>query len=100
MRIISTSRLRSASSKYPNSQASVRSWLKLTTNAKWQNLDDVRKTFPSADLVGKLTVFNISGNNYRLITKINYKTHNVYIRAFLTHADYNKGRWKNDDWNR
>ncbi|MGF1604544.1 MAG: type II toxin-antitoxin system HigB family toxin [Thermosynechococcaceae cyanobacterium] len=100
MRIISDSRLRVASAKYPNSQASIQSWIKITLLADWQSIVDVRRTFPSADSVGSLTVFNISGNNYRLITKINYKTRRVYIRKLLTHADYDKGRWKDDDWNR
>lgn len=100
MRIISDSRLRAISAKYPNSQPSILSWIKITRFADWQSFIDVRKTFPSADLVGHLTVFDISGNNYRLITKINYKTRIVYIRGLLTHADYDKGRWKDDDWNR
>ncbi|MGB7416539.1 MAG: type II toxin-antitoxin system HigB family toxin [Thermosynechococcaceae cyanobacterium] len=100
MRIISDSRLRAASAKYPNSQPSIRSWIKVTLAANWQSLTDVRKAFPGADLVGNLTVFNISGNSYRLISKINYKTRRVYIRKLLTHADYDKGRWKDDDWNR
>ncbi|NJK30078.1 MAG: type II toxin-antitoxin system HigB family toxin [Acaryochloris sp. RU_4_1] len=99
MRIISDSRLREASAKYPNAQASVRAWIKVTKAANWQSLEEARKTFPSADLVGKLTVFNIAGNHYRLITWIDYQKHRVYIRYFLTHAEYDKGRWKDDSWN-
>jgi mRNA interferase HigB len=99
MRIISDSRLREAASKYPNSQPSVSAWIKVTKTANWQSLQDTRKTFPSADLVGKLTVFNLAGNNYRLITRIDYQKHRVYIRYFLTHAEYDKGRWKHDPWN-
>ena len=99
MRIISDSRLREAAAKYPNSQPSVRAWIKVTKTANWQTLQDTRKTFPSADLVGKLTVFNIAGNNYRLITLIDYEKQRVYIRYFLTHAEYDKGRWKHDPWN-
>ncbi|MBW4489562.1 MAG: type II toxin-antitoxin system HigB family toxin [Trichocoleus desertorum ATA4-8-CV12] len=59
----------------------------------------MRQTFASADQVGNLTVFNISGKNYRLITYIDYQTKKIFIRHILTHADYDKGHWKNDPWN-
>ncbi len=52
--------------------------------------------FPNADSVGECTVFNIDGNKYRLITKINYKTKIVYIRFVLTHLEYDKDKWKDD----
>jgi len=64
---------------------------------KTNNFDsfhDLRKIFPSADQVGKLTVFNIAGNQIRLIAAIHYNTHKIYIRAILTHHDYNKDKWK------
>ena len=48
----------------------------------------------SADRVGKLTVFNIGGNKARLIAAIHYNRQKVYIRAVLTHDEYDKGRWK------
>jgi HigB_toxin, RelE-like toxic component of a toxin-antitoxin system len=50
--------------------------------------------FPSADQVGKLTVFNIGGNKVRLIAAIHYNRHKVYIRAVLTHSEYDEGKWK------
>ena len=100
MRIISDSRLRTASAKYPNSQPSIKAWIKITKLANWHSLDDTRQTFLSTDLVGKLTVFNIAGNNYRLITLIDYRQSKVFIRDFLTHAEYDKGKWKDDSWNK
>jgi mRNA interferase HigB len=45
-----------------------------------------------------LTVFNVGGNNYRLIAYIDYRYRKVFIRAILTHAEYNRGGWKDDDW--
>jgi mRNA interferase HigB len=50
--------------------------------------------FPLADQVGKLTVFNIGGNKVRLIAAIHYNRKKVYIRAVLTHSEYNEGKWK------
>jgi mRNA interferase HigB len=49
---------------------------------------ELKATFASADKVGKLTVFNIGGNKVRLIAAIHYNTHKVYIRAVLTHQEY------------
>ena len=58
----------------------------------------LRHTFPQADQVGNLTVFNISGNNYRLITLIDYRYQKVFVRAVLTHSEYDTDNWKNDPW--
>jgi len=55
---------------------------------------ELRATFPSADQVGKLTVFNIGGNTTRLIAAIHYNRQKVYIRAVLTHEEYDEGKWK------
>jgi mRNA interferase HigB len=98
MHIISKTVLRKFWEKHPNAEKALISWHKLTEHSQWKHLDDVRKTFPHADLVGNLTVFNIGGNTYRLITRIDYLRQKVYMRAVLTHAEYDKGNWKKDDW--
>ncbi|MEH1949876.1 MAG: type II toxin-antitoxin system HigB family toxin [Nostoc sp.] len=98
MHIISRARLVEFWEKHSNAQTSLRLWYKLTSVAEWQNLVELRQTFPSADQVGNFTVFNISGNNYRLITLVDYKCQKVFIRHILTHAEYDKDEWKNDLW--
>ena len=50
--------------------------------------------FPNADQVGKLTVFNIGGNKARLIAAIHYNRRKIYIRAVLTHQEYDQNKWK------
>ena len=65
-----------------------------TWRAKWTNLVEVRATFPTADAVGLLTVFNIAGKKYRLIVKIDYRSRLILMKNILTHAEYNKGVWK------
>ena len=55
---------------------------------------DVRADFPHADAADIFTVFNISGNKYRLVSVIQYRWRIVYIRHILTHAEYDEGRWK------
>lgn len=55
---------------------------------------DVRKDFPHADLVGGLTVFNIGGNDFRLVVDIWYAGQVVYVKSVMTHAEYDKGKWR------
>jgi HTH-type transcriptional regulator/antitoxin HigA len=55
---------------------------------------ELRAVFPSADQVGKLTVFNVGGNKVRLVTAIHYNRKRIYIRAVLTHEEYGRGKWK------
>jgi len=54
------------------------------------NTNELKKIFNSVDAVEGYTVFNIGGNNYRLITAIHYNTQLCYIRAIWTHAEYSK----------
>ncbi len=62
--------------------------------ANFTSFADIRKAFPHADQVGKLTVFNIGGNKARLIAAIHYNRQKVYIRAVLTHQEYDKNKWR------
>lgn len=98
MYVISQNRLKQFWCNHPNAEMSLRYWYKLTTQHRWQNFNDVRQTFPSADLVKNFVVFNIGGNNFRLITYIDFKWNKVFIRSVLTHAEYDKEDWKKDDW--
>ena len=74
-------------------------WVEVARAATWQNISDVRNQFPSADgvsLNGRVivTVFNVKGNEYRLLTLINYAEQQVAIFQVLTHAEYHKEKWK------
>ena len=60
----------------------------------YASIEDIRRVFPGADKVGKLTVFNIGGNKVRLIAAIHYNRKKIYIRAVLTHKEYNEGIWR------
>ena len=68
-------------------------WYRITRRADWKSLVEVRCDFAHADLVGRRTVFNIHGNDYRLIARVNYQTKRVFILNILTHSEYNKGDW-------
>lgn len=69
-------------------------WYRITQRAEWKNLADVRRDFGHADVVGRRTVFNIKGNDYRLIARVNFRTRRVFILHILTHAEYTKEKWK------
>ena len=98
MHIISTTTLKLFYQKYPDVESSLRGWNKVAKSAKWQNIVEVRQAFNSADPVGELTVFNIQGNKYRLITYIDYQSKKIFIRNIITHTEYNTEKWKNDPW--
>lgn len=55
---------------------------------------EIRRSFGTADKVGKFTVFDIGGNKYRLIAAIHCNRKKVYIRHVLAHAEYDRGKWK------
>jgi mRNA interferase HigB len=69
-------------------------WYDLVRNNRFVSFNEVRRTFPSADLIGELVVFNVRGNRYRLVTRFIYEKGRVYIRHVLTHAEYDHGDWK------
>jgi len=73
-------------------------WYRTAKSAKWNSLQEVHQTYPSADGVPVgakvFTVFNIGGNSFRLIVEINYETKRIFLRYVLTHAEYDKGDWK------
>ena len=99
MRVIKPSRIRQYQDAYPKAAAALGRWLELIEMHDWDNIQQLRKVFPTADGVtvrsGRIvTVFNIAGNDYRLITAIHYNARIVYTMQFLTHAEYDKGKWK------
>ncbi|MFN6513589.1 MAG: type II toxin-antitoxin system HigB family toxin [Nostoc sp. CreGUA01] len=99
MRIISETKLQKAYERHSNAEASIKAWKKLVKAQDWNSFADVKVTSIFApDQVKNFVVFDIGGNKYRLITCINYKTKTIYIRDFLTDAEYDTDKWKNDEW--
>jgi len=94
MHVISRKTLREFWEQHPDSESSLSRWFKLMENTDFTSLEDLRATFPTADKVGDLIVFNIAGNKYRLIVAIHFNRGRVYVRHVLTHQEYNRGAWK------
>jgi mRNA interferase HigB len=96
MHLISAGKLKKATSKYPDVVIAIKAFCKTIEQAQWQSLVDVQQIYRDAEAVGNFTVFNIKGNKYRLILDIDYEEQVAYFKYFLTHAGYDKGKWKND----
>ncbi len=94
MHIITRKRLHDFSKRYQDSIEPLDRWYRIVKQSNYNSFAELKKTFPSADQVGKFTVFNIGGNKYRLIAYIVYSAKRIYIRHILTHSGYDKGSWK------
>lgn len=94
MHIITRKRLLDFAKKHPPCKSSLETWYRIIKNCKFNTFAELRKAFPSADQVGKFTVFNIGGNKARLIVAVHYNTQRVYVRHVLTHVEYDRDKWK------
>ncbi len=91
MRIISKKIIREFWEKHTDSEQQLKSWFQETNAIEWKNPKQIKKEYPSASfLPDNRVVFNIKGNKYRLIVKINYDYGMVWVRFIGTHAEYDK----------
>lgn len=105
MRIITKTRLRDYWGEHPEAENSLTGWYRTVKSANWRTFADVKGTFRSADVVGKCIVFNVGGNNIRVIAAVHYQEPmdddkytlgKVFIRKVMTHAEYDRNRWKDE----
>lgn len=94
MRIIKRGALVQFWQRYPDAKASLESWYAVVRKATWKTPAEMKAVYHNADLVGRSTVFNIAGNKYRLIARVNYQTQRVFVLYILTHPEYDRGDWK------
>lgn len=94
MHVITRKRLNEFAATHPHATSALQHWYTLMKSGAFHSFVELRQTFPAADQVGKLTVFNIGGNTVRLVAAIHYNRQKVYIRAVLTHEEYDEGKWK------
>jgi mRNA interferase HigB len=89
MRIISRKALREFWERYPDAEQALQAWYHDTRRASWKTPADIRNTYRNASIVGNnRVVFNIRGNQYRLIVAVQYQHGIVYIRFVGTHQEY------------
>lgn len=96
MHVVTRKRLLEFAEQHPETRSSLDHWYRVMKRHDFENLAQIRQAFPHADPVDKLTVFNIGGNKARLVAAIHYNRRQVYIRHVLTHADYDKGTWREE----
>jgi mRNA interferase HigB len=92
--VISKSAWRTVVAADPALELSISAWHKIATAASWSSIVEVRNAYPHTDFVDPYTVFNIKGNTYRLIVKIEYKWQTIFVKHLLTHEEYDQGGWK------
>ena len=91
MRIVAKKTLREFWEQHPDCEQQLTTWYRETIKSEWQTPNDVKKEYPAASIIaGNRVVFNIRGNNYRLIVKINYDYQVVWVRFIGSHSEYDR----------
>ncbi len=95
MRIILQKAFSRFQTLHPDSRTALDRWVRIAGNAEWTSFDDVRATLGrKVDRYKQFFIFDIGGTKYRLIAVVNFKTDLVTVRHVLTHAEYDRGKWK------
>lgn len=94
MHVISNKRLVEFAVRYADAGLPLQTWRKAMESNEFQGFNDLRRVFGSVDVVGDEFVFDIRGNNYRIVTGISFPKQVCYIKYVLTHIDYDKRGWK------
>lgn len=93
MRVIKRGALVAFWERHPDARASLEAWYAVVRQATWRNPAEMRSVYRNADIVGRRTVFNIAGNKYRLIARVNYPAQRIFVLFILSHAEYSQGKW-------
>lgn len=93
MHVISLKMLRVFWQKHPEAENVLREWHSVVEHAEFKDFTHIREFFNSADYVPPLTVFDVGGNNYRVVVIVRYRFKKVFVQKVLTHREY-------DDWNK
>ncbi|WP_026712056.1 type II toxin-antitoxin system HigB family toxin [Flavobacterium filum] len=91
MRIVTFSKIKDFVKQHPSADVALRDWYYKTKRSEWDHFNDIKNTFNSVDYVGNNRfVFNIKGNDFRLVAIVIFASKKVYIRFIGTHAAYDK----------
>lgn len=90
MNVIKKKTLDGYAARHADAAEPLSSWRKIFEKTGFADIHAVRAVLPTADFADPYTVFNIKGNNYRLITIIHYRHRRIYIKEFFTHAEYDQ----------
>jgi mRNA interferase HigB len=91
MRIVAITTLQAFWAKHPDSKVPLQSWYALASRAKWKSPADIKAAYRKASFIAnERVVFNIKGNDYRLVVLVRYGQGLMFIRFVGTHAQYDK----------
>lgn len=91
MRIFTEKPLKLYAERHPEAKTAIQDWITKVKESDWKSLADIKKSFNSVDYVGNQRyVFNIKGNDYRLVVVVQFRPHFVFVRFIGTHAEYDK----------
>lgn len=94
MRVLGRDKLDKCSREHADSKKALDAWFDEATHSDWQTSQDIKNRYSSASFVeGNRVIFNIKGNNYRLVVKVRYEHGLVVIEWVGTHAEYDKKRF-------
>ena len=94
MKVNHWGRARDFFKEHKEAESPLRTWKKAVIEAQWTSFPDVKTTFNSADWFEGAIIFDIGGNNFRLIAICRFEIGRLYIDKVLTHDEYDKGAWK------
>ena len=91
MRVIARKKIVEYYSVHPQAKTALDEWYTKTEEAEWKSMADIKQTFNSVDYVGNQHyVFNIKGNDFRLVVVIKFTPQHVFIRFIGTHTEYDR----------
>ena len=93
MHIVSRRGLEQLISLHPETRSALSRWYSIVSRVRWERFEDVRATFSSVDRVGEVLIFNVMGGNFRLIATISSGYQRLYLKALLTHKEYDRKEW-------
>jgi mRNA interferase HigB len=96
MRIIGTEHIEVFCRKHAASRRHFDRWLQTVAAAPWKKWADTKQTYARASKAGLCVVFDVQGGAYRLVTRIAYDLEVVSVLSVMTHAEYDKGKWKDE----
>jgi len=96
MRVLSKPAFKKFWGRHSKAKSPLEEWWRTVSTADWASHAELKATYISADIYNDCYIFNIGGNNYRLIARVNFKWRMLYVRAIMTHREYDEGRWKDD----
>lgn len=94
MKLISNKALRDFAADHADAAQPLQDFRRKLEKGSYANFAELRAVFPSVDKVGERCVFNIGGNKYRLVAWVQFGRGRVFVKAVLTHSEYDKGKWK------